>query len=107
MSKRAATHLEKTSLTDTRTDRRRHKRHKLLWSGTLRTWDGTTLDCTILDLSASGAKVRLDQPVIPGELVTLMSRRFGMRPARVAWMDGVIIGLEFLSVDSEPVLPVQ
>lgn len=104
MTKRAAANLEDPALPQARTDRRRHQRRRLLWSGKLRTWDGSILDCTILDMSAGGAKVRLEQPVVPGELVTLMSRRFGMRPARVAWMEDLIIGLQFLTVDGDPVL---
>jgi predicted LPLAT superfamily acyltransferase len=78
------------------TNRRRHQRHRLLLPASLRTSLGNTLACTLLDISVRGARLLVEREIEPGELVTLLSDRFGARPARVAWIEHNIVGVKFL-----------
>ncbi|HEX9488903.1 MAG TPA: PilZ domain-containing protein [Stellaceae bacterium] len=78
-------------------EQRRHERRRGLWSVQLETTSGRRLDCILFDISAGGAKLRLDEPVAVGEVITLISERFGKRGARVAWTAPRRAGLTFLS----------
>ena len=78
-------------------EQRRHKRHGGLWSAQLETTSGRRLDCILFDISSGGAKLRLDEPLALGEVMTLVSERFGKRSARVAWTAPRCAGLTFLS----------
>ena len=55
-------------------------------------------DCTITDISITGAKMTVTKPVAVGEMLVVRSRRFTAR-ARVAWAESTIIGLEFLEAN--------
>lgn len=81
---------------------RRHPRSAVLWAAQLETRDGRRLDCAVLDLSAGGAKLMVQHSLAAGDPVTLSSRRFGARRARVAWVEADRLGLQFLDV-IEPV----
>src|SRR5258708_38314283 len=78
-------------------EQRRHERRRGLWPAQLETTSGRRLDCILFDISAGGAKLRLDEPVAVGEVITLISERFGKRGARVAWTAPRRAGLTFLS----------
>jgi hypothetical protein len=78
-------------------EQRRHERQSGLWSAELETTSGQRLDCMLFDISAGGARLRLDEPVAVGEILTLVSRRFGTRGARIAWIAPRQAGLCFLS----------
>jgi PilZ domain len=78
-------------------EQRRHARRKGLWSAELETTSGRRLDCILFDVSAGGAKLRLEQPVEVGEVLTLVSERFGSRGARVTWTAPRYAGVKFLS----------
>ena len=78
-------------------EQRRHERQSGLWSAELETTSGERLDCMLFDISAGGARLRLDEPVAVGEILTLVSRRFGTRGARIAWIAHRQAGLCFLS----------
>ena len=53
-------------------------------------------DCTIIDLSETGARVMVPNPyVIPDHLVLLESKRFVAHEASVRWRRGVLAGLSF------------
>lgn len=76
---------------------RRHTRRSSLWSAQLETTSGRRLDCILFDVSLGGAKVRLDEPVAVGEVMTLVSNRLGSRAARITWTAPRYAGLKFLS----------
>lgn len=65
--------------------------------------DGQTVKCLLLDISATGAKVKLETGGSDGERVDLSTvRRLGVAslvhfPVEVAWQDGSFVGLRFLS----------
>ncbi len=77
---------------------RRHPRSAVLWAAELETRDGRRIDCAVLDLSAGGAKLMIDHSLATGDQVTLSSRRFGARRARVAWVEPNRLGLQFLDL---------
>src|SRR5258708_19593149 len=66
-------------------EQRRHERRRGLWPAQLETTSGRRLDCILFDISAGGAKLRLDEPVPVGEVITLISERFGNRAPPLAW----------------------
>jgi hypothetical protein len=85
-------------------ERRSHKRAPGRLSSCLSYGDdGRSADCVLLDLSASGAKVRFDRA--HGDVGTA-NLRAGRRlkittatdfPVEVVWQDGPVVGLRFLS----------
>jgi hypothetical protein len=77
-------------------DRRRFRRSDVIWAARVQTASGTRIECEVLDLSAAGAKLHLDQPLAAGELVTFISPRFDPVSAKVAWVADGHVGLEFL-----------
>jgi hypothetical protein len=78
-------------------EQRRHARQSGLWSAQLETTSGRRLDCMLFDVSAGGARLRLDEPLAVGEVMMLASERFGTRGVRVAWIAPRHAGLSFLS----------
>lgn len=85
-------------------DRRSHKRAPGRLSSCLSYGDdGRSADCVLLDLSASGAKVRFDPAHGDVETVNLKAgRRLKIAtasdfPVEVVWQDGPIVGLRFLN----------
>jgi hypothetical protein len=78
-------------------EQRRHGRRSGLWPARLETTSGRRFDCILFDISSGGAKLRLDEPVATGDVMTLISDRFGRRGARVAWTAPRRAGLTFLS----------
>ncbi len=85
-------------------ERRSYKRAPGMLSGCLSYGDdGRLADCVVLDISASGAKVKFDKTLGDGEGVNL---RLGQRlkiaaaidfPVEVVWQDGPVVGLRFLN----------
>ncbi len=55
----------------------------------------------VLDLSVTGARLRLDGPVPNRGLVTLRARRFPPLTAQVVWRAGAEAGLRFLRPPAE------
>ena len=54
------------------------------------------LDCTICELSESGARVMVPNPhFLPDHLVLLEPKRFVAHEASVRWRRGVLMGLSF------------
>lgn len=74
---------------------RRHQRCSVLWPARVYS-AGREVSATILNLSASGAKVQLRDQAILTERVTLFCDRFGDLPARLVWRNKDEIGVEFL-----------
>ena len=55
-----------------------------------------TVDCVILNLSASGAKVRFDDPLMSDQIKRLTLAGTVGFDVEVAWTSGVFAGLKFL-----------
>lgn len=81
-------------------EQRRHVRQSGLWSAHLESTSGRRLHCLLFDVSSGGARLRVDEPVAVGEILTLVSRRFGTRGARIVWTGPRQAGLCFLSAAS-------
>jgi hypothetical protein len=90
------------------TDRRAHRRSRVLWGATLMA-DGVDgeVACTVVDISAGGAKLMMNKQlmgrdpdllsmVLPGARITLSVRASGSVPAEVVWQEGDRAGLRFL-----------
>jgi hypothetical protein len=76
-------------------DRRRFVRCSVLWSGVLHSGRGQA-DCIIVNISASGAKVRLLQPFRNEAPVRLKIHRFGEYACDVMWQTDEAIGVRFV-----------
>jgi len=78
-------------------DKRRAARRRVLFSGKLVNADASaTFDCTIRDLSATGAKVRLAGTApVPSEIWLIEVREGLAFKCRVAWRALPQLGLEF------------
>jgi PilZ domain len=69
------------------------RRWKTDWPAQL-TWATGTCDCTVLDVSSWGAKLRADS-VPRGELVSLRIDGIGVIPATVVWRSDGVAGVQF------------
>jgi PilZ domain-containing protein len=74
---------------------RRTVRKRVLWAAKLAR-GAKRFDCVVVDLSLGGARIHLAQPVIKGEMVTLMLDRLGPIRAEVVWQEEQSIGLHFV-----------
>lgn len=63
------------------------------------------LDCTICDLSQTGARVMVPNPhFLPAQLILLEPKKFVAHESHVRWRRGVLMGLSFdrsFSLDDE------
>ena len=77
-------------------EQRRHIRKRVLWKAELET-NGMTCECFILNVSRSGAKVRLGAPMIvaPHQTVTLNFPQYGTLEAEVVWQRADKLGMRF------------
>ncbi len=77
-------------------DTRRHERNAVLWSAKLYR-EGTLHDCTVLNISAGGAKVHLQRSTLLATtaIVTLTILRYGDFQGEVMWERGDRVGLQF------------
>ena len=77
-------------------DHRQHKRFRTLKEGRIIDPPGwTTLDCTIRDISLTGARVQLVSAInIPDEFELLIAREDMIIPAWRRWQRGISVGLE-------------
>jgi hypothetical protein len=78
-------------------DHRQNKRFRTLKEGRIIDPQGrTTLDCTIRDISLTGARVQLVSAInIPEDFELLIVREDMIIPARRRWQRGTSVGLEF------------
>ena len=81
------------------------KRNRVLLSAKLRTAYGE-IDARLRDLSQKGALIECGAPLQVGEEV-IFSRASTVVPARIAWIGGGRIGLEFLRMIDESEVLVQ
>lgn len=82
-------------LTPSDDERRRYARKSVLLRARFHR-GRQTVDCLITNISASGARVRVEQPLDAGGAGTLENERFGMIPGEVVWLDDDHAGLRFL-----------
>ena len=75
-------------------DRRQHRRKPVIWAARLETGQGT-VPCSAFDVSLSGAKLRLDEPVALHEPVRLVLDHHGVIAAEAVWRRGRTLGLRF------------
>lgn len=80
-----------------RVERRTRERHRVLLSGKV-AWihNLQSSDCAIRDLSETGARIRLADPLAPNDPVLIVLRSGAAHCARTAWRHGAHVGLEFL-----------
>jgi PilZ domain len=56
----------------------------------------TLVDCSVRDISETGAKIQCsDQMAVPNELRFLLVSDNTIRPAKVAWRQGELVGIHF------------
>jgi len=75
-------------------DRRRYARSHVILNGRL-SGGSAKQHCVLLDLSASGAMVRLNDPAPSPADVALATAQFGELQGRVVWQMHNVIGLRF------------
>jgi transposase len=75
-------------------DRRTYPRRHVVLEGRLRGGGGEQ-DCVLLDLSASGAMVRLSDPAPSTAHVAVSTEHFGELAGRVVWQMHNVVGLRF------------
>jgi pilus assembly protein CpaF len=79
-------------------DRRKHPRKRVVWPATLETVRGK-LACRVSNISPGGARLRVDEPVLVGEYVTLAIPAHGEFDGIVAWQRDSVIGMQFGNYD--------
>ena len=76
-------------------EQRRFRRCAVLWSACVFS-GGRTMDATVLDISAGGARIRLSNMAVLDDRATLSINRYGDFAGRLVWRNGNEFGLEFL-----------
>jgi hypothetical protein len=77
-------------------ERRRHERSPLLYSGAL--YDGDRMvDCVIKDISASGARVMIERRIAGDEKFVLDIDGVGLFPGKIVWQMNDHAGIEFFN----------
>ena len=76
---------------------RRAKRMAINWPTTLVDGD-RRCPCTIVDVSRSGARIQLTEPLRADSRITLLDDRVGQLEAMVKWCRGDMCGVEFLQL---------
>ena len=77
-------------------ERRRHERSPLLYSGSL--YDGERMvDCVIKDISASGARVMIERRIAEQEKFVLDIDGVGLFPGKIVWQSNDHAGIAFLN----------
>ena len=77
-------------------DRRSHPRTPVILHAQIETASGHLIDCTVLDISARGARVAVAEPLAKGDAVTLTAPDFGRTAACGMWVEPQCVGLEFV-----------
>jgi hypothetical protein len=74
---------------------RAHERKSVSWNAKLHQ-DGCILDCKAVDVSAGGAKIRIDERLPINSWVVLSIDAVGNFPGEVRWQDKSFAGIRFL-----------
>ena len=80
-------------------DNRKAKRHYVAHGAKLARADGVALGrCLILDISASGARLRIEESQrIPNHFLLVLSHTGNLyRQCSIVWREGTTIGVEFI-----------
>lgn len=87
-------------------ERRASPRHRVLKRGTIAFPGGGAVDCTVRNISSSGARVDVATPMCPPESFTLLidSDQFTRR-CHAVWARDRHIGLVFESIANSPEAP--
>jgi hypothetical protein len=84
-------------------EHRRARRQRTLKEGKVVLSDWTTIDCTIRDMTAGGARIVLGGATsLPAEFRLLAVADNMLRPVRLEWQRGLAAGVEFAG-PGEPV----
>lgn len=75
-------------------DQRRYARKAVVWPGSVSTEEGM-LACSVLNLSAGGARLRMPDALPRDATVNLRITGVGRFPARVVWCRDHHVGIEF------------
>ncbi len=81
-------------------DRRQHRRVRTLLTGQVNQ-DERVTDGVVLNLSVSGAKVRLAEPSFLGAIVKMRIARLGEFRGQVVWRTRNRMGLRFLDTPND------
>ena len=76
------------------TNRRKLERITVLWSGTLVS-GSQVIDCLIVNVSPTGAMIRVDDPSRCKTPVVLRNQRFGELAGEIIWRKGKELGIQF------------
>lgn len=79
---------------------RSHARRLVLLSGAVYV-ENRPIQCRVLDISAGGARIRVDQQFDHDNRLALMIYRFGEFPVEVAWEKDVDLGIMFIDDPNE------
>lgn len=66
--------------------------------------DGAECAAQFLDISSGGCRIKVEQPVLVGEFVTLRVERSREFPAQIRWVEGNEAGAVFLAPVQYPIL---
>ena len=78
-------------------ENRQNGRRKALFGGVLFNDDGEQWDCSIVDFSETGAKVRSQANLVTGSSVNIKINKFNdLRRAEVMWSRDGTVGLRFV-----------
>jgi hypothetical protein len=77
-------------------ERRNFQRHRLLKPGTISLDKGGGIDCTVRNLSGTGACLEVASPLgIPDDFILTIGGDHEKRPCHVAWRSAKRIGVTF------------
>lgn len=85
---------EEDDSVEAKRDNRGAQRDRVLKGGQV-TFGNSILDCIVLDISVSGARISFSTPAQVPEVVALRLRDGSTYPARRSWARGAELGLEF------------
>lgn len=72
-------------------------RHRVLKAGTVAIAGGGVIDCTVRNMSESGAAIEVESPLgIPDAFTLVIEADHVSRPCRVSWRKGKRIGVKFV-----------
>lgn len=77
-------------------ERRHGQRGSALWKASIRT-GADTYRCRVYDISLAGAKVWIDEPLEPGEVIKLDIDQIGVIKGKIAWTEAARAGITFTS----------
>ncbi len=78
-------------------DKRAHGRRRTIFGGTIYAQNGGVWDCSIVDISESGVKLRATTELAMGDKVDLKINKYNeLRSCEVIWLREGEVGLQFI-----------